>query len=392
MTTAGPSDFGRRPDLMGPPELEKSVKAATMAKLEAMHLKVGANQMKQFQESTQDWMKRISTSPAYRQALQATDRATLASVPLLPQSTQGRWLGHLSALKNFGNRGDPLQTLRYISNIGDDIYYLQTLQVIGNEREQRGAREVAELLRQWEAAIGPAHPGHTIVDRYRERNPRISGQARNVLATGVFLIAASAAIFTGLLALFSKPDERQWKVFGIWATIALLAAGFGDITRGGPERLQGQVDFLVQPGGEWERLQMGGPGNPAYGLRDGNWSSFFRRLYDRGTHSPDVVAALRATGRMTDAQRKAILALAPPAIHPQLTAMLDSGGGAQQGADFRRMLGQLNHARTQEAQNIVVGYTQSGASRDTLAMFAKARAGTVAPPPPPVGFGSVPVV
>lgn len=402
MPFTGPPDFGRRTDLPEPLDSEAAIKAGTTGKLHALdaklHAEMGGKQMKFFQETTQDWMKRVSANPAFRQSVQSTDIALTTTVPKLPASIQGRWQRHLNALKNFGTRGDPLQILRYISNIQDDLENLHTVHAVGSPLAQQGAAEISQLLAGYQFAIGPAHPGHTIEDQYRSRNPRIAAQGKNILATGVFLIAASAAIFSGLLAFFSKPDERQWKVFGIWATVALLAAGFGDITKTGPERLQGQVDFLVRPRGEWERLQMGGPGNPAYRLGGPDMGTFVRRVYDQRNQNAALNAALRNTGPLTDGQRKAVLAIAPPSIHPQLLAMMNSGSGTTQGIDFRRMIGQLNQARTEEAQTIVVGYVQAGASRDNLAMFAKARGGpalpptpSVPPPPPSGGFGGAPV-
>lgn len=303
----------------------------------------------------------------------------LGAVGNLPQSLQSRWRSILTDLRGYttrrnndGSTGDPVAVLRHIAILREDRQRLQKIVSLEQtpenaERAREAATAIDAALQSYEQAIGRAHPGFIVENPYAAmRNRTVEERGSNLLRIGVAGAGLGAAAIGGMLAFFAREEDQNWALPGAYLAVAAVAMGWGSLTEKADQRLARQVGFLVEPGGDWERLQFGSEGIPAYDVRGADWALFAEQYYNNGTRNPLIAAMIANKNTPSAQQRRAILDLAPEAIRPQVERMLDSRRENSPGIDMRLFFRELSRATTREAQQMAVQFVRSGATRRNL--------------------------
>ncbi len=356
--------------------------AVTDAAHKSLHELEEKFEQQQTRQTLGQWARGAQERMAKQRCITTVQRAQ-GSLSSLPQTMQGRWTGRMNLLTTLATRkiattenrqerteGDPIAILRFIANTQPELTLLKGItQRSRNPLAVRAALNIDDAFRSYEQAIGQGHPDVYVGRAYNlTRNPDIDGQGRQLIQMAVFTGAAIGAIFTGVLAMFAKPDDKNWKLPAFWLLLAGIAAGWGDITMNGTERMDKQTGFLTKLGGQWQGLQ------ERYGMRGANWAAFARNWYANGsTHR----AVLRRNKPLSVAERDAILALAPTSIHQQLKNMLASRRGDVLAADFKLMTGLLKNATSGDAQGIVISYIGSGSDHTSMRAISAAAGASV---------------
>lgn len=299
----------------------------------------------------------------------------------LPDPWKG-WLRRLETLatpsddsttpERLRTRPNPIAILRYI-NASEPRVESEAAALRASGEAQRARAEVIAVFSAFRNAIGTLPQEAIVSDPFAwAHNPDVAARGGHLLRVGVFVVAAAGAIATGIVALLTK-ENPNWKVPAIWLLFAGLAAGWGDITGSRNDRLGRQVGFLTRPSGSWENLQN------TYGLRGPAWTQFARTVMqdERGNATLARVRRFRTT--LTEDEQKTIVALAPAGIHKQVWAMLGSGSGQGAHRDFRAFLGLLDRARTEEAQDLVITFVDSGADWQSVEAAFRSTAARTTP-------------
>ena len=310
-------------------------------------------------------------------------------------SVQNQWRGRLRDLNYYATRevsnpdgtksiGQPLAVLRFINMVRPELTQLAEIpdppRADGHPGTADLARQINAVFRSYEEAIGSPPQGvNTQVQLGRIASTPFDQRGRDLVRIGVFVVAGGLAIITGILALFAKEEDRNWKIPGTYLLIAALALGWGEFTRPGSQRLADEVGFLTRIGGGFEGLQ------ERYGIRGPGWGSFARRWYEDGRRDPEIAAALKSKNPPSQEQRKAILALSDsPDVKRQLEKMLASTANGNAAVDFKTFITLLNAANSQDGQGIVINFLQNGASRADVAFLRKLAPPGTDPTAPPV--------
>lgn len=275
----------------------------------------------------------------------------LGAVENLPQSMKSQWKGNLLLLQRLVNQqirqplvGDPVGVLRLIASLRST--QLPALENIANATNDpaiiNAAQIVANAFTTLQEAVGAMHP-NVNPGRAPTANTGTAAQESNLLRTGIFLGAGSIAIGTGMLAFFAKPSDRNILFPVGYGVAAALAAGYGNFSMNGTERLGEQVRFLVDTGSDWRTLR------DRYDIAGPNWADFIRNLYGNRQRSALFAKLFRPGNQEARAE---FLAMAPAGIQGALTRMFESGEG--RGTDLRKFLGLLQTATSREAQDIVI--------------------------------------
>jgi hypothetical protein len=278
---------------------------------------------------------------------------------------QNEWRRILNDLEHYATKpvregqGDPLAVLRYLTNTLP-VPYAQLRRAAETETAD-APKPCAETLRNVETLasalieiIGPAHEATPVLAPFvKGGSPAAAKRGAELMQATVFLGAASATVFNMLIG--------GWGLAAGFAGAAALSAGWGELSRGGSERLNHQIGWLTEIGGAWERLQ------ERYGLQGPQWRRVAETLMQERTNA-DINALLKSRKEPTPEQRTTVLALdASGTLRSPLTEMLESE--SHNGApahDFREFAGFLRQVRTPEMQQIVGEYIDRGMTRTAL--------------------------
>ncbi len=383
-----PDPEARLPDVpeLSPQEQDRqALEKQTKGKLGAMKQEFEKQQNEKIvRGSVLEWVRGAQERLNGSDSLARTDLA-LTAAEQLPGSMRGQWTRNLQTVRNLavrpnrdGSAGDPIAILRFLANIDAERQTLRKLgQTDTSTQTQEGIRAIEDAFDSYARTIGQGHRAVIVRNPYGYMdNSPIDRRESHLIRTGIFMAAGVGAVATGLLAALAKDGEANTALPATYLLVMGLAMGWGSINQNGSDRLTGQLDFLVTANNDWETLQFGGNGRPAYGVRGPDWGTFAENWYRDGRRDPLIAAFLRAGNKdpATPEQRAAILALAPAGIHPQVNAMINSNRSSAMGADFRMMVGLLNQATTPDAQGIVVNFVRSGATRQNVQQVAKVTA------------------
>lgn len=320
-------------------------------------------------ETVGEWARCAQERMRKANSLGAAKRAT-DSVRHLPETIRSQWESHLTLLTTYatrtapdGSTGDPIAILRHIFAVQGDLATLRKLAApIGNSDTLRAVQLIHDAYESFHSAIGQGHPAVHFINPLH-RNDRLSKRGGDLARMGLFIAGAGAFVISGLLAAFSKPEDRNLKIPGMYLAVAGLAAGWGEITMKGDERLDRQIGFLTEPAGRWETLQN------EYRLLGPDWAQYIRNYYRSGLENPLVVSGFAAERPLGKEERAAIMALAPARIHRQLERMLNGQRGAVHAADWKLMTGFLNGATSDDARGIITAFVDEGVTRESLAIL-----------------------
>ncbi len=319
------------------------------------------------------------------------DAARTSAGNLLP-GIQGRWPNNLQRLRTLwgeGRNANPIGVLWFITNLEPELQTLRkTAAIDTNPATRQALADIEAALQLCLDTIGQPHEG-TYTRNPFPGDPTLSARESNLARTGVFMVGAAGAIMTGIFAAFAKEGDENWILPGGYLLVAALAAGWGPLMEGSDSRFQNQIAFLVQPGGDWERLQFGDNSVSAYGMGGSEWGMFVNNYYRDAAGNTAIAAFLKGDKAPTAAQSTAIMALAPTTLRPTIEAMLKSNRGGLPAADFRMMVGLLNNATTENARAIVINYVRMGSTRRNVEAVAK---GNAAPMAGPLTAGTPPIV
>lgn len=342
------------------------------------------------QQTVKQWTE--SARPGVQKSIPILERA-IAGIAQLPVTVRGYWQGRMQLLRQYAtaNPPDPITIIRYINHMQRDVDELSRLAIPGTPAQvaslgvpppglanpvvtdvptsvitpggHPSVKLIQETLQTFRANIGTLHPHIQYTDRHANRDLDMAARERNVILTGVFLVAIGGAILTTALNLMRPDDKRNWTLPMIYFAVAALALGWGDLTRNGTENLRRQIGWLTMQDG-WDALQA------KYAIGGPDWSTFAQTLYTKRGTDPKITLAMTSSQPVTEDQKKAVLAHTPAGIREKVEAMLDSAGPPK-GKDFKTFSTFLSNAVTPDARDIVLAYLHSGTNRHALAMLAQ---------------------
>lgn len=288
-----------------------------------------------------------------------------------------------------GKDGDPIAVARMLDRqmVNGDLERLEkSMASFSPEQREPIDRVIAFFRNEARAAIPSIHPAVHVVDvKNLGRNPRLRKSVGEGMRMGVAAVAGIGGLITTFMALKNKDSSLTAPAL-YWGTAA-LAAGWGDITADGSERLNQQLSWLTKGTSPLERQgrrplrSLEDFRAKGYAVSGDSWATFVERLYAQGRpvvgntihQGKAFTAEDPADPRQPRSQVTQIVNLAPADIQADVRRMLDSREGAtpeQQrtslnGTDFRAFYSTILRASRPETRAHAVQYIRSGTSPRT---------------------------